>query len=98
MHVCMSEIVWRGMLAFPHVLSHAHMLSTSSLTGCACSCEGGHVERHTLTFPQVLPHTHTVLSGLSPASVDQGVKNGFSDLTKEQEGQDWPRKDIMNRH
>ena|SRR5882724_8608899 len=25
------------------------------------------------------------------------VKNGFSDLTKEQEGQDQPRKDIMNR-
>src|SRR5882724_11081235 len=25
------------------------------------------------------------------------VKNGFSDLTKEQEGQDRPRKDIMNR-
>ena len=26
------------------------------------------------------------------------VKNGFSNLTKEQEGRDWPRKDIMNRH
>ena len=26
------------------------------------------------------------------------VKNGFSDPTKEQEGRDWPRKDIMNRH
>ena len=26
------------------------------------------------------------------------VKNGFSHLTKEQEGQDRPRKDIMNRH
>src|SRR5882724_1088383 len=26
------------------------------------------------------------------------VKNRFSDLTKEQEGQDQPRKDIMNRH
>ena len=26
------------------------------------------------------------------------VKNRSSDLTKEQEGQDWPRKDIMNRH
>src|SRR5882724_12240940 len=26
------------------------------------------------------------------------VKNRFSDLTKEQEGQDRPRKDIMNRH
>src|SRR5882724_13577240 len=25
------------------------------------------------------------------------VKNGFSDLTKAQEGQDRPRKDIMNR-
>jgi len=25
------------------------------------------------------------------------VKNGFSDLTKEQEGQNRPRKDIMNR-
>src|SRR5882724_13416342 len=61
-----------GHAAFPHVLSHAHMLSTSSLTGCACSCEGGHVEGHTLTFPQVLPHTHTILSGLSPASLDQG--------------------------
>src|SRR5882724_8951405 len=27
-----------------------------------------------------------------------GVQNGFSDLTKEQKGQDWPRKDIVNRH
>ena len=26
------------------------------------------------------------------------VKNGFSDTTKEQEGREWPRKDIMNRH
>jgi len=26
-----------------------------------------------------------------------GVKNGFSDPTKVQEGRDWPRKDIMNR-
>src|SRR5882724_5657863 len=26
------------------------------------------------------------------------VKNRFSDLTKEQEGRDWPRTDIMNRH
>src|SRR5882724_7152730 len=26
------------------------------------------------------------------------VKNGFSDPTTEQEGQDQPRKDIMNRH
>src|SRR5882724_1336607 len=26
------------------------------------------------------------------------VENGFSDPTKEQEGRDWPRKDIMNRH
>jgi len=25
------------------------------------------------------------------------VKNGFSNPTKEQEGQDWPRKDVMNR-
>jgi len=25
------------------------------------------------------------------------VKNGFSDPTKEQEGQDQPRKDVMNR-
>src|SRR5882724_1730972 len=25
------------------------------------------------------------------------VKNGFSDLTKEQEGRDQPRKDVMNR-
>src|SRR5882724_9352108 len=25
------------------------------------------------------------------------VKNGFSDPTKAQEGQDWPRKDVMNR-
>jgi len=29
--------------------------------------------------------------------VNISVKNGFSDLTKEQEGRDWPRKDIMNR-
>ena len=28
---------------------------------------------------------------------DWTVKNGFSDPTKEQEGQDQPRKDIMNR-
>ena len=26
------------------------------------------------------------------------VKNGFSDLTKEQKGRDWPRKDVVNRH
>jgi len=26
------------------------------------------------------------------------VKNRFSDPTKEQKGQDWPRKDIVNRH
>src|SRR5882724_10651339 len=26
------------------------------------------------------------------------VKNGFSDLTKEQKGRDWPRKDVMNSH
>ena len=26
------------------------------------------------------------------------VKNRFSDLTKEQEGRDRPRKDVMNRH
>src|SRR5882724_372131 len=68
----MRENVWRGMLYFPHFLSHAHMPSTSSLTGCAHSCEGGHVERHTLTFPHVLPHTHTILSPLSLASLDQG--------------------------
>jgi len=47
---------------------HMHHL----LTGCACICVGGHVEGHTLTFPQVLPHTHTILSGLIPASLDQG--------------------------
>ena len=29
---------------------------------------------------------------------EQGVKNGFSYLTKEQEGRDQPRKDVMNRH
>src|SRR5882724_2770763 len=28
----------------------------------------------------------------------RSVKNGFSDLTKEQKGQDQPRKDIVNRH
>src|SRR5882724_12369943 len=27
----------------------------------------------------------------------RSVKNGFSDLTKEQKGQDRPRKDIVNR-
>ena len=27
-----------------------------------------------------------------------GVKNGFSDLTKEQEGRDWQGKDVMNEH
>jgi len=26
------------------------------------------------------------------------VKNEFSDPTKVQEGRDWPRKDVMNRH
>src|SRR5882724_6965947 len=26
-----------------------------------------------------------------------GVKNGFSNPTKAQEGRDWPRKDVMNR-
>ena len=26
------------------------------------------------------------------------VKNGFSNLTKAQEGRDWPRKEVMNRH
>ena len=26
------------------------------------------------------------------------VKNGFSNPTKAQEGRDWPRKDLMNRH
>ena len=26
-----------------------------------------------------------------------GVKNGFSNPTKAQEGQDWPRKDVVNR-
>ena len=27
-----------------------------------------------------------------------GVKNGFSELTKEQKGRDQPRKDVVNRH
>src|SRR5882724_7833547 len=30
--------------------------------------------------------------------VDDTVKNGFSDPNKEKEGQDRPRKDVMNRH
>jgi len=39
---------------------------------------------------------------LESSHVTQGcggaVKNGFSDLMKGQEGRDWPRKDVMNRH
>ena len=31
-------------------------------------------------------------------SVQASVKNGFSNPTKVQEGQDWPRKDVVNRH
>ena len=35
---------------------------------------------------------------LQPSSaVHSLVKNGFSDPTKEQEGQDGPRKDVMSR-
>src|SRR5882724_12747000 len=30
--------------------------------------------------------------------IEKGIKNGFSDPTKAQEGRDQPRKDIMNRH
>ena len=36
--------------------------------------------------------------GIRLMIIKLSVKNGFSNLTKEQEGRDRPRKDIMNRH
>ena len=56
--------MWKGTLVFPHVLPHAHMMSVSSLTGCACVCEGECVEgyAHLCTGPP--SYTHAVLSGL----------------------------------
>src|SRR5882724_4468576 len=58
MHVCVRENVWRGMLSFPYVLPHTHMLSVSSLTGCACVYEGECVEGHTClsTCPPSCPY------------------------------------------
>ena len=35
---------------------------------------------------------------MTPEPLLAPVKNGFSNLTKEQEGRDRPRKDLMNRH
>src|SRR5882724_8807074 len=37
-------------------------------------------------------------SEIGELHIENGVKNGFSSLTKEQKGRDWPRKDIVNRH
>jgi len=64
-HACVwGENVWRGKLAFPHVLPHTHMLSASSLTGHACVHEGGCVERHTClsTCPPSCTHDVCVIS------------------------------------
>jgi len=38
-----------------------------------------------------------IASGGVVEQVVVAVKNGFYNLTKEQESRDWPRKDIMNR-
>ena len=35
---------------------------------------------------------------LGGLSLQESVKNGFSNPTKAQEGRDWPRKDVVNRH
>jgi len=59
-HVCMRENVWRGTLAFPHILPHAHMMSVSSITGCACVHEGECVEGHTCLFTCLPSCTHDI--------------------------------------
>src|SRR5882724_9288886 len=64
MHVCVGENVWRGMLVFPHVFPHAHMMSVSSLTGCACVCEGECVEGYAHLSTSPPSYTHAILSGL----------------------------------
>src|SRR5882724_9844164 len=46
--------------------------------------------------PQV-PNTPFPAAPQSQSTIVPAVKNGFSDLTKEQEGRDHPRKDVMNR-
>src|SRR5882724_10208758 len=65
MHVCMRENVWKGILVFPHVLPHAHMMSVSSLTGCACMCEGECVEGYAHLSTSPPSYTHAILSGLT---------------------------------
>ena len=50
----------------------------------------------TSLMPVWTPYLH--IAQLLHLSDDISVKNGFSDPTKKQEGRDWPRNDIMNRH
>jgi len=40
---------------------------------------------------------YIVSVAVMPGHLGTVSRNGFSNLTKEQEGQDWPRKDIMSR-
>src|SRR5882724_11875222 len=60
----MREDVWKGTLVFPHVLPHAHMTSVSSLTGCACVCEGECVEGYAHLSTSPPSYTPAILSGL----------------------------------
>src|SRR5882724_3434485 len=46
----------------------------------------------------MLGHLPDLFYFKSLMSLMRTVKNGFSDPTKEQEGRDQPRKDVMNRH
>jgi len=69
----MRENVWRGMLAFPHVLPHAHMTYASSLTGCACICVGGHVEgTHSPFHKSSLIHTPSYQAWSQPPLIKVG--------------------------
>src|SRR5882724_5423759 len=45
----------------------------------------------------MLGHLPDLFYFKSLMSLMRSVKNGFSDPTKEQEGRDQPRKDVMNR-
>jgi len=56
--------------------------------------------------PEVNPNEDSMLRGIQERptrwliwwlALRQGVKNGFSDLTKEQWGRDWPRKGVLSK-
>jgi len=59
---------------------------------------GGHFCTSPLGLIEVIPSSGKWWAICHLSNPRGSVKNGFSDLTKVQEGRDRPRKDVMNRH